>query len=138
MIDRLEVRGSQRASLGHCRWRSPDPAAPVLWIHPVREYALRELARCAQDPRLHYGVKLHFSNLDVDLDNSEHVQRARRPLLGKHELLTRCIFSGDGGELHGLKRSSIHIHAGSPRGSGEHEDLAKVPETLRFLAAVVC
>jgi hypothetical protein len=92
----------------------------------------------AQDPRLHYGVKLHFGNLDVDLDNSEHVQRARRPLLGKHELLTRCIFSGDGGELHGLKRSSIHIHAGSPRGSGEHEGLAKVPETLRFLAAVVC
>ena len=61
----------------------------------------------AQDPRLHYGVKLHFGNLDVDLDNSEHVQRARRPLLGKHELLTRCIFSGDGGELHGLKPSSI-------------------------------
>ena len=58
--------------------------------------------------------------------------------IGKRELLTRCIFSGDGGELHGLKRSSIHVHAGSPRGSGEHDDLAKVSETLRFLAAVVC
>src|SRR5262249_11946663 len=37
-----------------------------------------ELARCSRDPRLHYGIKLHFGNSDVDLDNSAHVQQLRQ------------------------------------------------------------
>jgi uncharacterized protein len=37
-----------------------------------------ELDRCAADPFLRTGLKLHFGNSDVDLDNAEHVDRLRR------------------------------------------------------------
>ncbi len=36
------------------------------------------MARCAQDPHLRYGIKLHFGNSDVDLDNPVHVKRLRQ------------------------------------------------------------
>jgi len=55
----------------------PDRLRGFCGFNPLRDYALRELARCAQDPRLHYGIKLHFGNSDVDLDNPEHVRRLR-------------------------------------------------------------
>ncbi len=42
-------------------------------VDPLKDYALAEIARCAQDPNLHYGLKLHFGNSDMDLDNPEHV-----------------------------------------------------------------
>ena len=58
--------------------RFPGRLRGFCGFNPLRDYALRELARCAQDPRLHYGIKLHFGNSDVDLDNSEHVERLRQ------------------------------------------------------------
>jgi predicted TIM-barrel fold metal-dependent hydrolase len=57
--------------------RFPDRLRGFCGFNPLRDYALRELARCAQDPRLRYGIKLHFGNSDVDLDSSEHVARLR-------------------------------------------------------------
>jgi predicted TIM-barrel fold metal-dependent hydrolase len=56
----------------------PDRLRGFCGFNPLRDYALRELARCAHDPRLRYGIKLHFGNSDVDLDNPEHVERLRR------------------------------------------------------------
>ena len=50
-------------------------------VNPLKEYALDELARCAKDPQLHFGLKLHFGNSDVDLDNPIHVEQLRRVLL---------------------------------------------------------
>jgi predicted TIM-barrel fold metal-dependent hydrolase len=58
--------------------RFPDRLRGFCGFNPLRDYALRELARCTQDPRLHYGIKLHFGNSDVDLDNPEHVERLRQ------------------------------------------------------------
>ena len=58
--------------------RFPDRLRGFCGFNPLLDYALRELARCAQDPRLHYGIKLHFGNSDVDLDNPEHVARLRQ------------------------------------------------------------
>ena len=46
-------------------------------FNPLREYALRELERCAKDPNLRHGLKLHFSNSRVDLRKNEDVQRLR-------------------------------------------------------------
>jgi predicted TIM-barrel fold metal-dependent hydrolase len=37
-----------------------------------------ELARCGQDKRLRRGLKLHFGNSDVDLDNPQKVQQVRK------------------------------------------------------------
>jgi predicted TIM-barrel fold metal-dependent hydrolase len=47
-------------------------------VDPLRDYALSEIARCANDPFLHDGLKLHFGNSDVDLDNPRQVAQLRR------------------------------------------------------------
>jgi predicted TIM-barrel fold metal-dependent hydrolase len=56
----------------------PDRLRAFCGVDPLKEYALSEIARCAKDPYLHYGLKLHFGNSDVDLDNPEHVARLRQ------------------------------------------------------------
>jgi uncharacterized protein len=47
-------------------------------FNPLKEYALDELARCAKDPNLRYGIKLHFGNSDVQLENPEHIEKLKR------------------------------------------------------------
>jgi predicted TIM-barrel fold metal-dependent hydrolase len=47
-------------------------------LNPLKEYAFDELARCAKDPQLRFGLKLHFGNSDVDLDNPQNVERVRK------------------------------------------------------------
>lgn len=46
-------------------------------INPLKEYALTEIRRCARDPYLRRGLKLHFGNSDVQLDDPAHVARLR-------------------------------------------------------------
>ena len=46
-------------------------------VNPLRDYALEEIARCARDPHLRTGLKLHFANSDVDVENPQHVERLR-------------------------------------------------------------
>jgi predicted TIM-barrel fold metal-dependent hydrolase len=53
----------------------PDRLRAFCGVDPLKDYALSEIARCAKDPYLHYGLKLHFGNSDVDLDNPEHLTR---------------------------------------------------------------
>jgi predicted TIM-barrel fold metal-dependent hydrolase len=57
--------------------RFPDRLRGFCSVNPLKEYALDELARCAKDPQLHFGLKLHFGNSDVDLSNPEHARRLR-------------------------------------------------------------
>jgi predicted TIM-barrel fold metal-dependent hydrolase len=47
-------------------------------FNPLKPYAFEELARCSEDPHLRYGLKLHFGNSDVDLDNPAQVARVRK------------------------------------------------------------
>jgi predicted TIM-barrel fold metal-dependent hydrolase len=58
--------------------RFPDRLQGLCGVNPLKDYALPELDRCAGDPFLRAGLKLHFGNSDVDLDNTEHVLRLRR------------------------------------------------------------
>jgi predicted TIM-barrel fold metal-dependent hydrolase len=58
--------------------RFPERLRAFCSLNPLKDYALEELARCAQDPQLHFGLKLHFGNSDVDLKNPQHIQRLRR------------------------------------------------------------
>ena len=46
-------------------------------VNPLKPYALEEIARCAADPQLKLGLKLHFGNSDVDLADAGHVARLR-------------------------------------------------------------
>jgi predicted TIM-barrel fold metal-dependent hydrolase len=45
-------------------------------VHLLADSALAELSRCITLPRM-IGIKLHFTNSDVDLRNSRHVERLR-------------------------------------------------------------
>lgn len=58
--------------------RYPDRLRGLCSINPLKDYALTELERCGANPNLRAGLKLHFGNSDVDLDNTAHVQQLRR------------------------------------------------------------
>lgn len=47
-------------------------------FNPLKDYALQELAHCAKDPNLRYGLKLHFGNSVVDYHNPQHIEQVRR------------------------------------------------------------
>ena len=44
-------------------------------FNPLKDYALEELERCAKDPRLNRGIKMHFGNSAVQLENPEHLAK---------------------------------------------------------------
>ena len=56
----------------------PDRLLGFCSVDPLRPYALKEIARCAKDPNLRAGLKLHFGNSDVEVDNPDHVAKVRR------------------------------------------------------------
>ena len=56
----------------------PDRLRAFCSFNPLKPYALEELARCHKDPQLHYGLKLHFGNSDVDLDNPNDVAAVKK------------------------------------------------------------
>jgi predicted TIM-barrel fold metal-dependent hydrolase len=55
----------------------PDRLLGFCSFNPLKPYALEELERCSRDPLLNHGLKLHFGNSDVDLDNPENVAQVR-------------------------------------------------------------
>jgi predicted TIM-barrel fold metal-dependent hydrolase len=56
----------------------PDRLRAFCSFNPLKDYAIGELERCAAKPDLHYGIKLHFGNSDVQLENQEHLEQLRR------------------------------------------------------------
>jgi predicted TIM-barrel fold metal-dependent hydrolase len=46
-------------------------------FNPLKDYALEELTRCAKDPNLRHGIKLHFGNSDVQSENPEHFEKLK-------------------------------------------------------------
>jgi uncharacterized protein len=56
----------------------PDRLIGFCGLNPLKDYALDELARCAKDPNLRRGLKLHFGNSGVDYHDAEHIERLRR------------------------------------------------------------
>ncbi|MCC2955703.1 amidohydrolase family protein [Massilia sp. IC2-477] len=53
----------------------PDRLVAFCGINPMRDYALKELARCAAHPGLRRGVKMHIGNSDIQFDDPAHVAR---------------------------------------------------------------
>ena len=56
----------------------PDRLRAFCSFNPLRPYALDELTRCSGNPHLRHGLKLHFGNSDVDLDNPGNVALVRK------------------------------------------------------------
>lgn len=47
-------------------------------VNPLKDYALKEIERCAEDPHLNTGLKLHFANAEVNYHDPEHINKIRR------------------------------------------------------------
>ena len=47
-------------------------------FNPLKEYALQELERCAKNPNLRKGIKLHFGSSDVQTENPEHFEKVKK------------------------------------------------------------
>ena len=56
----------------------PDRLTGLCGINPLKEYALDELAHCAQDAHLRTGVKLHAASNGFDYHDADHIERLRR------------------------------------------------------------
>jgi predicted TIM-barrel fold metal-dependent hydrolase len=56
----------------------PDRLRAFCSFNPLKPYALKELTRCSKDPQLRFGLKLHFGNSDVDLDNAANVAQVKK------------------------------------------------------------
>jgi uncharacterized protein len=54
-------------------------------FNPLKDYALEELARCAKNPQLRHGLKLHFGNSAVDYHNTQHVEQLRKIFAAANE-----------------------------------------------------
>jgi predicted TIM-barrel fold metal-dependent hydrolase len=55
----------------------PERLRAFCSFNPLKEYALEELARCAANPGLRHGIKLHFGNSDVQLEDPTHLELVR-------------------------------------------------------------
>jgi predicted TIM-barrel fold metal-dependent hydrolase len=55
----------------------PDRLVGFCGVNPLKPYSTQEIERCARLPRM-VGVKLHFGNSQVTLQNPEHVEALRR------------------------------------------------------------
>lgn len=47
-------------------------------FNPLKDYALDELARCAKNPNLRRGIKMHFGNSDVQMEVPEHFEKLKK------------------------------------------------------------
>jgi predicted TIM-barrel fold metal-dependent hydrolase len=57
--------------------RYPERLLAFCSFNPLKDYAIAELERCAGKPGMARGIKLHFGNSDVQLDDPVHVARLR-------------------------------------------------------------
>ena len=71
--------------IGRQAARYPARLRAFCGFNPLKDYALAELARCASDPQLRHGIKLHFGNSDVQLDEAAHVERLRQVFRAANE-----------------------------------------------------
>lgn len=63
----------------------PRRLLPFLSIHPLQEYALEEMERCASQLGLR-ALKMHFTNSNVDLRNPEHLESVKMVMARAAEL----------------------------------------------------
>jgi predicted TIM-barrel fold metal-dependent hydrolase len=57
--------------------RHPGRLRAFCGVNPLKDYALAEIARCAADPVLRTGLKMHFGNSEIQLAQPEHAARLR-------------------------------------------------------------
>jgi predicted TIM-barrel fold metal-dependent hydrolase len=81
-------------------------------FNPLRDYALEELNRCAQNPNLK-GLKLHLGSVRADLLNPQHLEKVRQVFRAANE-----------------KRLPIVVHTLGPGGHVREKAMAFLDQIL--------
>ena len=121
-------------------------------VDPLRDYALAEIDRCSHDPNLRTGLKLHFGNSDVDLDNPEHVRKLRQVFhsadIHHMAIVVHLHPNFDHHRPYGAKEAQIFLSEVLPAaphipvqiahlaGSGGYDDPATDAALLVFIGAI--
>ncbi len=132
--------------------RFPERLRAFCGLNPLKEYALEELARCAKDPQLHFGLKLHFGNSDVDLNNPEHIKQLCRVFRAANEnrmaIVVHMHPSVTRHQPYGAKEARIFLNDVLPAvpdipvqiahltGAGGYDDLAVDEALAVFVEAI--
>ena len=89
--------------------RHADRQVAFCSLNPLREYALAEVRRCASSKRFR-GLKLHFTNSMVNLENPEHVSKVREVFrLANQSHLSVIIHVWIPGKAYGPEHSNIFL-----------------------------
>jgi predicted TIM-barrel fold metal-dependent hydrolase len=106
--------------------RYPDRLVAFCSFNPLKEYALRELERCAGGPKgapgMARGIKLHFGNSDVQLDDPAHVARLREVFAAanaaKLAIVVHMRASIGKGRPYGARQARIFVEQVLPAAPG--------------------
>jgi len=84
-------------------------------FNPLRGYALAELDRCAKAPNLRHGLKLHFANSQVDLQDRGHLEQLRRVFRAANEHrmpIVAHVWTGDAriGRPYGRAEAQVFLN----------------------------
>jgi predicted TIM-barrel fold metal-dependent hydrolase len=106
--------------------RYPDRLVAFCSFNPLKEYALQELERCAGGPKgapgMARGIKLHFGNSDVQLDDPAHVARLREVFAAanaaKLAIVVHMRASIGKGRPYGARQARIFVEQVLPAAPG--------------------
>jgi predicted TIM-barrel fold metal-dependent hydrolase len=133
--------------------RYPERLVAFCSFNPLKDYALQELKRCAGAPGMARGIKLHFGNSDVQLDDPVHVARLREVFAAanaaKLAIVVHMRASISKGRPYGARQANIFIEQLLPAapdvavqvahfaGSGPGYEDPPAREAMAALAAAV-
>jgi predicted TIM-barrel fold metal-dependent hydrolase len=133
--------------------RYPDRLVAFCSFNPLKDYALQELQRCAGTPGMERGIKLHFGNSDIQLDDPAHVARLREVFAAanaaKMAIVVHMRASISKGRPYGARQAKIFIEQVLPAapdvtvqvahfaGSGPGYEDPPAREAMAELAAAV-
>jgi predicted TIM-barrel fold metal-dependent hydrolase len=93
--------------------RYPGRLLAFCSFNPLKDYALEELERCAARPATARGIKLHFGNSDVQLDDPAHVARLREVFAAANKhgmaIVVHMRASISKGRSYGARQAKIFV-----------------------------
>ncbi len=93
--------------------RYPERLVAFCSFNPIEDYALQELKRCAAMGGKVRGIKLHFGNSDIQLDDPAHVARLREVFAAANSarlaLVVHLRASISKGRPYGARQARIFI-----------------------------
>ncbi len=114
----------------------PDRLVAFCGVNPLKDYALQEIDRCAQDRRLRRGLKLHFGNSDVEMDKPGHVEQMRRVFAAANRhrmaIVVHVRPNIDHGRRWGEKQARIFLESVLPEAKDVVVQIAHVASAGRY------